>query len=80
VAGAQRGWTRIGVASAVLALALLVAGALGPAPASRLAEIAWLGATIVGGALVYVLTHLALGSDELTGTIAALRRRGRARG
>jgi putative peptidoglycan lipid II flippase len=80
VAGARRGWTRIGVASAVLALALLVAGALGPAPASRLAEIAWLGATIVGGALVYVLTHLALGSDELTGTIAALRRRGRARG
>jgi putative peptidoglycan lipid II flippase len=75
VPGARRGWIRIGVASAVLALALGVAGALWPAPAPRPAEIAWLAAMIAGGALVYFLAHLALGSEELTGALAALRRR-----
>jgi hypothetical protein len=52
-----------------------VAGALWPAPAPRPAEIAWLAAMIAGGALVYFLAHLALGSEELTGALAALRRR-----
>jgi putative peptidoglycan lipid II flippase len=79
VPGARRGWIRIGVASAVLAVALGVGGALWPAPASRLAEVAWLGVMIVGGALVYGLAHLALGSEELTGAMAALRRRAPAR-
>jgi putative peptidoglycan lipid II flippase len=75
VPGARRGWIRIGVAAAVLAVALWVGGALWPVPASRLAEVAWLGVMIVGGALVYGLAHLALGSEELTGAMAALRRR-----
>jgi putative peptidoglycan lipid II flippase len=77
VPGARRGWIRIGVASAVLALALVVAGALWHAPAPRPAEIAWLAAMIAGGALVYFLAHLALGSEELAGALAALRQRAR---
>jgi putative peptidoglycan lipid II flippase len=77
VPGARRGWIRIGVASAVLALALVVAGALWPPPAPRPAEMAWLAAMVAGGALLYLLAHLALGSEELAGALAAVRRRPR---
>jgi putative peptidoglycan lipid II flippase len=79
VAGARWGWIRIGVASAVLALALVAAGAAWPPPATRAAEVAWLGVMIAGGVGLYVLTHLALGSEELAGAAGALRRRGPAR-
>jgi hypothetical protein len=79
VAGARRGWVRIAVASAVLTLALVAAGAAWPPPATRPAEVAWLGVMIGGGVLVYALAHLALGSEELTGVVGALRRRGPAR-
>jgi len=77
---ARAGWTRILAASGALAAALLLAGRLWPPPGGRLAEALWLGGMIVGGALVYVLAHVALGSEEVVLARRALRRRfGRAR-
>jgi putative peptidoglycan lipid II flippase len=77
---ARAGWTRILAASGALAAALLLAGGLWPPPGGRLAEALWLGGMIVGGALVYVLAHVALGSEEVVLARRALRRRfGRAR-
>ena len=76
----RAGWTRILAASGALAAALLLAGRLWPPPGGRLAEALWLGGMIVGGALVYVLAHVALGSEEVVLARRALRRRfGRAR-
>ena len=77
---ARAGWTRILAASGALAAALRLAGGLWPPPGGRLAEALWLGGMIVGGALVYVLAHVALGSEEVVLARRALRRRfGRAR-
>jgi len=79
VAGARRGWARIAAASALLALALLVATALWPPPRGRLAEAGWLAAMVGGGALLYAGVSAALGSEELALAIGPLRRRLRRR-
>ncbi len=72
---ARAGWTRILAASGALAAALLLAGGLWPPPGGRLAEALWLGGMIAGGALVYVLAHVGLGSEEVVLARRALRRR-----
>jgi len=73
--GARRGWTRIAAASSVLAAALVLGGWAWPSPGGRLAEALWLAGMIAGGALVYVLAHLVLGSEEVVLARRALRRR-----
>jgi len=65
VAGARAGWTRMALASAAMAAALLVAAWLHPPPTGRLGEAVWLATMIAGSVLVYVGAHLALGSDEV---------------
>jgi putative peptidoglycan lipid II flippase len=66
---------RIAIASAALAGGLLVAGWAWPGPAGPLAEGLRLGALVVGGALVYLGIHAALGSEELATATAAVRAR-----
>lgn len=72
---ARRGWGRIVAASAVLAAALGLAGWFWSAPAGRLEEAVWLAGMIVGGGLLYLLAHAALGSDEVAFARRVLGRR-----
>jgi putative peptidoglycan lipid II flippase len=75
VPGARRAWARIVGASGGLAVALQVTAWLVPPPTGRAAEASWLAAMIGGGALLYVATHAALGSEEIAYARRALRRR-----
>ncbi|MBI4011154.1 MAG: murein biosynthesis integral membrane protein MurJ [Candidatus Rokubacteria bacterium] len=72
---ARQGWSRIAAASGVLTAALVLGGWLRPPPPGRVGEAVWLGAMIAGGALVYLLAHLALGSEEVRLARRALGRR-----
>jgi putative peptidoglycan lipid II flippase len=73
------GFLRIALASAALAAALLAAGWAWPASGGRLAEGLRLGALVLGGALLYLGIHAALGSEELAAMSAATRTRWRQR-
>lgn len=75
--GARAGWVRIVVGSGALAVALVAAAWVWPPPATRIAEAVWLGAMILGGALLYAGVHLALGSEEVRVARHALGRRRR---
>jgi putative peptidoglycan lipid II flippase len=73
--GAGAAFLRIAVASGALALALVGAEWVWPAPPHRLMEGLWLGGMIAGGVLLYGGIHIVFGSEELGTVRAAITRR-----
>jgi putative peptidoglycan lipid II flippase len=73
--GTGRGFLRIALASGGLALALVVADWAWPLAASRTEETVRLAVLVIGGVLVYLGIHAALGSEEMAVVHDAVRAR-----
>jgi putative peptidoglycan lipid II flippase len=71
----RQAWARIVVGSVVLAVLLLAATRLWPAPVERTPEAIWLGAMILGGVGFYAAVHGVLGSEEARLAWNLVRRR-----